>query len=335
LILLCENYAETEKLRSSKEIGYMTNQDILKRLAYIKFLFKVGVDQSKQPGVIAYTAILSIHDAIDWFMNLACIENKITETNKLSAITAKDPKRKGKTNVYLTDYFTILPALKYEVEVNSINTLRNNLKHKFILPSQLAITESINSAKEFFEENTKIIFSLDFNGVSVIDLIGFEPIKILLKQAIVFQIKNEVENCISEISKAYYELWQIDMDFIRDKKQFSYIDIYGNPYLQIPQLEGKPELQILKGYIDSLITTYNKNFQELNDSMKIFALGIDYRKYLKLKSFLPSTSIKDKNGNYQVTKPRNVESITNEDLTFAIDFVINCALEIQRFKLSK
>ncbi len=313
----------------------MTNQDILKRLAYIKFLFKVGVDQSKQPEVIAYTSVLTIHDAIDWFMNLACIKSKITESQKLSAIIAKNPKRKGKTNIYLTDYFTILPDLKHEVEINSINTLRNNLKHNFILPSQLGITESVNSAKDFFEENTKIVFSLDFNDVSIIDLISSEPIRNLLKQAIVFQDKNEVENCISEISKAYYELWQIDIDFIRGKKQFSYIDIYSKPYLQIPGLEGKFELQVLKGYIDSLITTYNKNFQELNDSMKIFALGIDYRKYLKFKSFIPSTSIKDKDGNYQVTKARDMESISNQDLTFAIDFIIDCSLQIQKFKLIK
>jgi hypothetical protein len=67
--------------------------------------------------------------------------------------------------------------------------------------------------------------------------------------------------------------------------------------------------------------------------MKIFALGIDYRKYLKLKSFMPSTSIKDSDGNYHVTKVRNVESISDEDLTFAINFIIDCTLQIQKFKL--
>ncbi len=310
----------------------MTNQDILKRLAYIKFLYKAAIDQSKQPEIIAYTSILTVHDAIDWFMNLACLHNKLTEKQKIAAIIAKKQNHQGK-NIYLMDYFIILPILKYEPEVSSINDLRNNLKHQFILPSQIGIAESINTAKNFFEENTKLIFSLDFNEISIIDLIAFEPIRDVLKKAIIFQSKNETENCISEISKAYYELWQIDIDFIREKKQFSYIDIFSLPHLQIPNLENNPELKTLKLYIDSIINAYNNNFQELNDSMKIFALGIDYRKYLKLKSFIPSTSMKDKDGNYHVTKARNVENISTEDLTFAIDFIIDCALQIQKFKL--
>ena len=311
----------------------MTNQDILKRLAYIRFLYKTGVDQSKQPEVIAYTSILVIHDAIDWFMILACLQSQITEAEKLSRIVAKNPKQKGKSYIYLMDYFTILPSLRHETGVNYINNLRNNLKHNFILPSQIGIKECVNIGKDFFEENTKIIFSLNFNEISIIDLIDFATIRDLLGKAIDYQNKAEIENCISEISKAYYELWQIDIDFIREKKQFSYIDIYSKPYLQIENLENKPELQILKAYIDSSITVNNKNFQELNDSMKIFALGIDYRKYLKLKSFMPTTLTKDRDGNYQVTKARDVENISNGDLTFAIDFIIDCTLKLQKFKL--
>lgn len=311
----------------------MTNQDILKRLAYIKFLYKGAVAQSNQAEIIAYTSILAVHDAIDWFMHLACLHNNITEPKKIEALKKKNPKHPGK-NIFLMDYFTILPNLKYETEVGNINGLRNDLKHHFRLPSQIGIIESINTAKSFFEENTKIIFSLDFNEVSIIDLIAFQQLRDLLKKAIFFQNRNETENCIYEVSKAYYELWQIDIDFIRGKRQFSYIDIFSLPHLEIPNLEGNLQLQTLKLYIDSVINAYNKNFQELNDSMKIFALGIDYRKYLKFESFVPSTSMKDKEGKYYVTKAGNIENITKEDLTFAIDFIVDCALQIQKFKLS-
>ena len=96
--------------------------------------------------------------------------------------------------------------------------------------------------------------------------------------------------------------------------------------MQIPQLEDKPEIQMLKLYIDSIINAYNRNFQELNDSMKIFALGIEYRKFLKFKSLIPSTSIKDSKGIYHVTKPNNLDTITEDDLTFAIEFLVDCTL---------
>lgn len=311
----------------------MTKSDIIKRLAYIKLFYRIGVEQSKQAEALAFTCVLTIHDAIDWFMNLACLTNSITEAQKLAAIVAKDSKRKGKTNVYLMDYFTILTGLKHEADVNNINTLRNNLKHKFILPSQLGISETVNTARIFFEDNTKVIFSLNFDEISVVDLISSKEIKQLLTNAVEFQNKKEIENCVKEISKAYYELWQIDVNYIRSKKQFSYIDIYSIPHLQIPQLEDKPEIQMLKSYIDSIINAYNRNFQELNDSMKVFALGIEYRKFLKFKSLIPSTSIKDSNGIYHVTKPNNLDNITNNDLTFAIDFLVDCTLHVEKFRL--
>lgn len=311
----------------------MTNHDIIKRLAYIKLLYRIGVEQSKQAEALAFTSILTIHDTIDWFMTLACLKNSITEKQKVQAILEQNPKRQGKANVYLMDYFTILPILKHETDVNNINTLRNNLKHEFILPSQLGISETVNTARVFFEDNTKLIFSLDFNEISIIDVISSSVIKQLLKNALAFQNKKDIENCIKEISKAYYELWQTDIDFIRSKKQFSYIDIYSIPQLQIPHLEDKPEMQILKSYIDSIINAYNRNFQELNDSMKIFALGIEYRKFLKFKTIIPLTSIKDSNKVYHVTKLNNLDTITEEDLTFAIEFLVDCTLHVEKFKL--
>lgn len=311
----------------------MTNPDIIKRLAYIKLLYRIGVEQSKQAEAIAFSSVLTIHDAIDWFMTLACLKNSITEAQKLAALIAKDAKRKGKTNVYLMDYFTILSSLKHEADVNNINSLRNNLKHKFILPSQSGISETVNTARAFFEDNTKAIFSLDFHDISIIDLISSKEIKRLLINAVDFQNKNDTESCVMEISKAYYELWQIDVEFIRSRKQFSYIDIYSIPHLQIPQLGDKPEIQMLKLYIDSIINAYNKNFQELNDSMKIFALGIEYRKLLKFKSLIPPTSIKDSSGVYHVTKLNNLNTITEDDLTFAIEFLVDCTLHVEKFKL--
>ncbi len=231
------------------------------------------------------------------------------------------------------DYFTIIPTLSLGSSVEKINNRRNNLKHQFQIPAQVEVDECKSIATLFFENNTKSIFGHDFNDISIIDLIEYEEVKNLLKNAVVFKTKGEIENCMSEISKAFFELGQVDIDFIRDKQQFSYIDIYSIPHLQIPDLQGKKELQTLKLYMDSVINAYNKNFHKINESLKIFALGIDYRKYLKFKSFIPTTSIKDKQGVYTVTKARNIE-ITHDDLNFAIDFVLDCSLQIQNFKLN-
>lgn len=315
----------------------MTNQDILKRLAYIKYLYKSGVEQSKQPEAVSYTSILSFHDSIDWFMHLACIKEGLSEKQKYDIITANNPNRQNKSkqiNYYLMDYFTLIPNLTQSASVEKVNNIRNHLKHTFQIPAQVEIEECKNISTLFFEENTKTIFGYSFDEISIIDLINYEVVRDLLKDATLYQSKGETEECLNEVSKAFYELNHVDIDFIRGKKQFSYIDIYNIPHLQIPNLEDKPELQALKLNIDGVIHAYNNNFHKINESMKVFVLGIDYRKYLKLISFMPTTSMKDKEGNYSVTKVMSLESITKEDLGFAIDFVIDCAFKIQKFRLS-
>ena len=55
----------------------MTQDLILKRLSYIKRLYELGVEQIKQPEVIAYSSILCFHDSIDMFMQLAAEVNGI------------------------------------------------------------------------------------------------------------------------------------------------------------------------------------------------------------------------------------------------------------------
>ncbi len=60
----------------------MTIQDILRRLSYIKHLYNVGIEQSKQPNSMSYISVLTFHDSIDWFMNLACLKLGISDKEK-------------------------------------------------------------------------------------------------------------------------------------------------------------------------------------------------------------------------------------------------------------
>lgn len=306
----------------------------LERLAYIKYLHKVGSEKSASNEAISFTAILNFHDAIDWFMILACVEKGITDevVNKLLNTKPKATQKKL-DSLYLMDYFKLIPELKHQIKIKKINDLRNNLKHKFIIPSKQDILESLESSTDFLIDNTNEIFKLDFNKISLIDLINNLELKILLKNAVELKEKNEKEDCLIQLSRAFYELLQLDRGYLRKEKKFSYMDIYSIPHLHIPQTSKIPEIITLQRYIRSIVDSYNRNFQELNDSMKVFALGIDYRQYLKFKSIIPATNIKRSDGEYVTLKPRNIENINIDDLDFCISFLFECTLEVEKFKL--
>jgi len=44
---------------------------IIKRLAFIKYLYKLAVDQSRRPEPLCSASILTFHDAVELFLQLA------------------------------------------------------------------------------------------------------------------------------------------------------------------------------------------------------------------------------------------------------------------------
>ena len=47
------------------------DRQIVGRLAFIRFLYSEGVQQSRRPQPLASTAVLSFHDAVEMFLLLA------------------------------------------------------------------------------------------------------------------------------------------------------------------------------------------------------------------------------------------------------------------------
>jgi hypothetical protein len=60
----------------------MTQEIVLRRLSIIKRVFNTAVTQAEQPEVTSFTALLSFHDSIDMFMNLAAEYRNISNLRR-------------------------------------------------------------------------------------------------------------------------------------------------------------------------------------------------------------------------------------------------------------
>ena len=70
------------------------------RLAFIKHMYNVGVEQSQKPEPFCSMSILTFHDAIDLFLGLS-LEFLSSKLDKL-------PKEKDK--IYFMDYWSFIPS---------------------------------------------------------------------------------------------------------------------------------------------------------------------------------------------------------------------------------
>jgi hypothetical protein len=312
----------------------MTQNEILKRLVYIKHLYKQGMEQSKFPETINYSCILSFHDAIDWFMNLACLKRSISDSGKLELLNANRGNKKQKATIALMDYFIILPDLQISSEVEKINKLRNALKHDFVLPAKVGISESINTSSVFFETNTKIIFDLNFSEISLTDLLSNSSAKSYLKNAESNIQASKFESAFEEIAKAYHEIIKIDDQLFKDKWAYWSSNYKKLSSHRINTDFGRQEKNInsLAKNVKEIADNININLGRIDESIKVLSLGLDYRKYRKLMSLIPFV-FESPNGLIIASKPKYDKKELPANTQFAFDFVLECGLKIQEFSV--
>ena len=187
----------------------MVEEVILRRLSLIKHLYRAGLEKAALPETISFSSILLLHDAIEMFMNL---------------VAEKLGIKKGKQNIFLMDYFDLIPELTLKASVNKINKRRNTLKHDGIVPGKVEIDDTCSIAKYFFEENTKIIFDKDFNQVSIFDLITFDKVREFLKAADALYEEDKFEEAADEVAKSHFHLLQIEKSLNKTLVQNTWYD---------------------------------------------------------------------------------------------------------------
>lgn len=133
----------------------MNTEIILKRLAIIKHLFNLGVEQTQRSENLSNFSILNFHDSVEMFLKLYSEFKNETESFSF-------PK-----------YWDKFPELPLKEQMNSLSLRRKNLKHKGIFSSKLDIEHSKFSTKQFLEEATPLINKIDFSTISLTDLVTY------------------------------------------------------------------------------------------------------------------------------------------------------------------
>jgi hypothetical protein len=294
---------------------------VIKRLAFIKYLYKVAVEQSQRPEPLCSTSILTFHDAIELFLQLACEHLDVG---------------KDKGEIRFLEYWGILASKlpsgvpTHKESMEKLNRARVDLKHRGILPSKSQIEEFRAIATDFFEENSLRIFGIKFSEVSLIELVLCEEAKNNLKEAMQLLEQNKIEESLDKVALAFEQL--ID-DYERRK-----IDQFGrSPFFFGEDLTfldsffigiDRSQLGKLADFIDKA----KESIEALQKVVKILSLGIDYRRYVKFRLFTPNVA-RIIGGNYHVLRvqwgKRGVPSV--EDVRFCIDFVIESAVILQEF----
>lgn len=294
------------------------DENIVKRLAFIKYLYKVAVEQSKRPEPLCSASILTFHDAIELFLQLS--------SEYLDA---------GKSKPSFIEYWEFLSkklpesGLTQKESMRRLNSARVALKHHGTQPSKLDIEAFRASATNFFEENTLIVFDIEFSDVSLIELVQYEDARNNLKEAEGLLKDNKIEDTLGKVAIAFTQL--IDDYESRKRGQFGRSPFFF--YKSSTFLGGRSEFEMeLSGVIEKVV---GKLIEDLQNTVKILSLGINYCRYVKFQLLTPYI-VMALDGTYDpIRVQRGSKGIpTIEDVQFCIDFVIESAITLHEFDFS-
>ena len=182
-------------------MGKLDEKIIVNRLTKIKYLYKIGIEQSMQEGTFAGFSLLSFHDCAEMFLLLVAEEHgdKIEENmpfmsfwNKYKDLTLIEPMRKLKER-------------------------RVNIKHKGLFPSKMDIEESRVTITNFLRDNVYKQFKKDFDSISLADLIIYPNIKDYVLNAELYLCQNNLYDCLVYAKIGFEELLST---YESDKKQW-------------------------------------------------------------------------------------------------------------------
>ena len=288
---------------------------IIQRLSYIKYLYLKGEEQSRQAEVVAGFSILAFHDAIEMFLmlvyeHLDCGNDKNYKT--------------------IDDYLGNIPNIKMKESVKSLNNCRKSLKHQGLMPAKAEIEKHRINAHSILQENTSALLNLDFDAISLIDLVSFEECKQFLNIAQEKRDEDKYFESIVETRKAFNSM----LSEFEDSKKYWYNSLFNiglkprDTYKEFIRETTIKNRDRYKAWFEDVDKTIN----ELRDVVKIISIGIDYKQYALFNVVAPEVwHLTD--GTYHVRDSEdyfhNRVHASKDLCDFCINFVIDCAVKFQ------
>ena len=306
----------------------------LQRLTYIKFLWLQAEEQARQAEPFCNFALLSMQDAIEMFIHTGILKHN-----------AKKNLKDGFEIMWNSLNEKLLVnhrSLTQKPSILQVNSARVSLKHHSTFPSVQQLNEYVVFVKTFFKENTPLVFDVEFDSISLADLIINEEIREHIKKAELYLSTKSYNESVTESALGMRKL----IDYFNEKarSQSGYRNSISDLRSIIKDVRINPDYQTLgSGASKEMnctrsLSKQTENFlkkteeviEKIDAFIRLNALGIPYGKYVRFNSIVPEIRYY-LDGHYKVQKYDLNISDSNE-VQFCISFVVESALKEQSFQ---
>lgn len=291
------------------------SNETMERLAFIRQLYHLGVEQSHRPEPANAVGILLFHDTVELFLQLASEHLGVGKNEK----------------TFMMDYFGILaPKMPNGVVegrqgMKRLNEARKSLKHGGIRPLTTDIDSLRASTTEFFESNSPLIFDIEFDQISLARLVLLPEARRYLEEAESMTSAGELEYAVDSIAIAHAYLMRHHNALEPTQHHRDRMSFGGS--ISGPNAQLEHEIQALGNEVKLLGRAVNT----LQERVMFLTLGISPASMERFLAITPGAGIAF-DGTPRLEGPRykGLTPLAVEDVRFCYDFVVGIALALQR-----
>jgi hypothetical protein len=298
--------------------------EVVRRLAYIRYLHSLGIEQARLPDPMSSAALLMFHDAVESFLLMASEHFGAPSIHEFEKYwDALKPSK-------------IVGGVELPVQqgMKRLNRQRVALKHHGSHPNPTTVELIKNDTATFLVTASQLVFGVDYNAVSMSSVIPQEAVRDLVLAADAENTRGDRVEAMIALVDAWEELF--------------------HPWPQTKAIEDSSPLRfgpsISRTLTEYEIATYlyNENGSRrhprrnedigrqiaavtnavtaLQGAARLTAIGVDYTEYLRFRALTPHRD-GYMTGQRTYHAPSNYAP-SEENVTFCIQFVVTAALRL-------
>ena len=260
--------------------------DLLRRLTFSKYLLRRADSLHREGNELATAeAILVAHDAAEMLMRVVA-----------DAVKAKPPEKFMQFWQNIEDQTGKPPPHKAAME--RLNNLRVGFKHLGNLPNPTTVGDLLPIVTTFCYETAGRYLNLDFETISMADLIPNEEARQKVKEAETAFAKGDLENALLSLGVAYDKLYQ------QADNKFAFLHVKTR---------------------DDFLQHFTQGLALLARRVNLLSVGVNPIRAQKFGQLTPGRTYSPYTGSMEVQWWRKP---TSEDYEFCRDFVIDFGLRL-------
>jgi hypothetical protein len=291
----------------------MPSEAVTRRLALVRYLHSIAVQQSQRPEPLGLVSILMFHDAVELYLQLASEQSNVS-----------------KPGLGFMEYWTLLePEISQELaekeSMRRLNKARVDFKHYGILPSRLEIEGFRASVNNFLETMTPILFGIEFTSITMVNLVQCAEARASFIESTKLSEQGKYEEALDKIAVSFVQL----IDDYENRKRTTF---GASPFSFGESFDFLNSffMGIKGGDFARFVDKVGDSIEALQDAVRLLSLGLDYRRFAKFRLSTPPVR-KIVGGGYTIGRIAREKPATNDECGFCYDFVIESALRLQEF----